>query len=257
VHDIEPIYPDATRGGQFSGRLRLTPEGVLQLAEDGHFLEIPRSKIDDKSKADTISKILVMTQVAWMAMQCITRKAYGLPLTLLEVHTMVHVVCAVLLFVLWIDVGVTAHSSLVSCCLTSPSQKPKDVQDPELLDISGFEDIIALMVSKLIFILCCQQLHNAESWSRTVSRDWGKTMANTYRHTIVSRIIPVPRQMHSKLGLVHAARCFNDALSTSAPWNARRVGGEPGRSRPINLVSQARIPISIWIRICRKQLRVV
>ncbi|KAK0619402.1 hypothetical protein B0T14DRAFT_432002, partial [Immersiella caudata] len=137
VHDIEPILTDATRGGQFSGRLRLTPEGVLQLAEDGHFLEIPRSKIDDKSKADTISKILAMTQVAWMAMQCITRKAYGLPLALLEVHTMVHVICAVLLlFVLWID--------------------PKDVQDPELVDISGFEDIIALMVRKTLFILGCQ-----------------------------------------------------------------------------------------------------
>ena len=29
-------------------------------------------------------------------------------------------------------------------------QEPKDVQDPEVLDISGFEDIIALMVHLLL-----------------------------------------------------------------------------------------------------------
>jgi hypothetical protein len=104
VHDIEPRLPKADRGLQFSGRLRLTTAGVLQLARDGHFLRIPRSKIDDKSKADVIQKILVMTQVTWMATQCIARKIYGLPLTLLEIHTMVHVVCAVVLFALWISV---------------------------------------------------------------------------------------------------------------------------------------------------------
>jgi len=50
VHDIEPTKPWVTRGMQFSGRQRLTSKGVLQLAMDGHFLDIPRSKIDDKSK---------------------------------------------------------------------------------------------------------------------------------------------------------------------------------------------------------------
>jgi len=105
VHDIETVKPGATRGSQFSGRLRLSSKGVLQLAKHDYFLAIPRSTIDDKSKADVIQKVLVMTQVTWMAMQCIARKVYGLPLTLLEVHTMVHVVCAVALFGLWIHVS--------------------------------------------------------------------------------------------------------------------------------------------------------
>ncbi|KAK5651175.1 hypothetical protein OQA88_13193 [Cercophora sp. LCS_1] len=127
VHDIERPESRRSRGEQGSGRLRLTSYGVLQLARDGHFINIPTSRIDDKSKVDVIGKMLVVTQMTWMAMQCIVRKIYGSPLSLLEVHTMVHVVCAVTIFLLWI-------------------YKPKDVQDPEVLDISGFEDIIALMV---------------------------------------------------------------------------------------------------------------
>jgi len=118
VHDIEPRSPKAARGLQFSSRLRLTAAGVLQLARDGHFLRIPRSKIDDKSKADVIQKILVMTQVTWMATQCIARKIYGLPLTLLEVHTMVHVVCAVVLFALWISVSALRFRHVIWRSLT-------------------------------------------------------------------------------------------------------------------------------------------
>ena len=133
VHDIELTKPGATRGTQFSGRQRLTSKGVLQLAKDGYFLKIPRSKIDDKCKADVIQKVLVLTQVIWMAMQCIVRKVYGLPLTLLEVHCMVHVAFTVVLFILWIDVR---QSSAGLVCLTCALQKPKDVQDPELLDIT-------------------------------------------------------------------------------------------------------------------------
>lgn len=94
----------AVRGTLQSGTLRLSVNGVLQLARMGHFLPIPRSKINDKSKADTLQKVLVMTQVTWMATQCIVRFAYGLPISLLEIHTMVHVICAITMFLFWIKV---------------------------------------------------------------------------------------------------------------------------------------------------------
>ncbi|KAK3370430.1 hypothetical protein B0H63DRAFT_552440 [Podospora didyma] len=127
VRDIEPKHnPKAARGTPRSGRLRATTKGILQLAKDGHFLPLSRSKISDKSKADVLQKLLVMVQIVWMATQCIARKVYGLPLALLEVHTMIHVLCAVVLLGFWVD-------------------KPKDVGDPELLDISEFEDLVALM----------------------------------------------------------------------------------------------------------------
>lgn len=95
---------ESQRGTLASGSLRLSVNGVLQLARLGYFIPIPRSKIDDKSKADTFQKFLVMMQVLWMATQCIVRKIYGLPISLLEIHTMVHVVCAIVMFLFWIKV---------------------------------------------------------------------------------------------------------------------------------------------------------
>src|SRR5689334_2056754 len=77
--------------------VRVSGTTVLWLAGQGHWVKIPRAKITDKSKADTFQKILVLIQVSWMIMQCIARWMYKLPLTLLEIHTMVHVVCAMIL----------------------------------------------------------------------------------------------------------------------------------------------------------------
>ncbi|KAK0735362.1 hypothetical protein B0T21DRAFT_367587, partial [Apiosordaria backusii] len=127
VEDIEPKHSDkAAPGTPHSGRLRLTSSGVLQLAKQGHFIFLPEGRISDKSKADIVQKTVVMGQVLWMALQCTVRGVFGLPLTLLEVHTMVHVVCSLVIFVLWI-------------------RKPKDIQTPELVDSSKFADIIAFM----------------------------------------------------------------------------------------------------------------
>ncbi|KAI9767689.1 MAG: hypothetical protein M1840_005561 [Geoglossum simile] len=83
------------------GRRTLTPRGLLLLAREGHFIDIPEDTIRDKSKADILAKGLVCCQVTWVVIQCIARKAHGLPVTLLEVHTMVHVVCALSMYALW------------------------------------------------------------------------------------------------------------------------------------------------------------
>lgn len=85
--------------------VRLGPQTVIWLAERGHWIPILKKKIDDKSKADYLQKLLVLIQVIWMVMQCIMRKIKNLPLSLLEIHTMVHVVCAVFLYLCWFRVG--------------------------------------------------------------------------------------------------------------------------------------------------------
>jgi hypothetical protein len=105
VADIEAGEPYRSGPGtQFSGRAQLTTDGVLQLAKMGHFLSLSSSSIDDKSKADVLQKLIVGGQVTWMVTQCIARAAYGLPLTLLEIHTMAHVTCAFVMLLLWIKV---------------------------------------------------------------------------------------------------------------------------------------------------------
>jgi hypothetical protein len=78
---------------------------MLAEYKDYYFPTVTRDTIEDRSKADFIQKGLVIVQVGWMVIQCTARRAYGLPLTLLEVHTMVHVVCALIMYLFWIKVS--------------------------------------------------------------------------------------------------------------------------------------------------------
>lgn len=83
----------------------LTMRGAQSLAKKGLWFYVSGEVIKNKSKANMIQKALVMLQVSWMFLQCIARKIYGLPLTLLELHTMVHVFCAFMMYIFWFNVG--------------------------------------------------------------------------------------------------------------------------------------------------------
>ena len=108
-------------------RLTVSPKGVAFLAKHGHSLKISDSTIRDKSKADILAKTLVCVQVGWTLVQTVARRIVGYPITLLEVHTLVHVACAVGIYGLWF-------------------QKPLDLHDPAWVDASEFEDLLALML---------------------------------------------------------------------------------------------------------------
>jgi hypothetical protein len=90
--------------------LTLQPSGIVELAEKGHFLEISEKTIEDKSKANIWAKLLVCVQVIWMIIQCIGRKAQGLPISLLEINVLVHVACALCMYALWIEVSLHCAS---------------------------------------------------------------------------------------------------------------------------------------------------
>ena len=99
THDVAKISDSV------NGPLVLTPEAVIYFARGGVFFEISRGMISDKSKANLLGKGLVCIQVIWFLIQCITRAAAGYPLALLEVHTMVHVICALSMYALWWEVS--------------------------------------------------------------------------------------------------------------------------------------------------------
>ena len=98
THDVTKISDDVNG-------LVLTTDGVIQFARRGVFFDISRKAISDKSKANLLGKCLVCMQVIWFVIQCIARRAAGYPLALLEVHTMVHVVCALSMYALWWEVS--------------------------------------------------------------------------------------------------------------------------------------------------------
>jgi hypothetical protein len=82
----------------------LAPAGVIHLARLGRLPEIQMSDKDirDKSKADPIAKTIVVLQISWLILQCLSRKIVGYPLTVLEVHTLVHAGCALMMYSLWV-----------------------------------------------------------------------------------------------------------------------------------------------------------
>ena len=108
-------------------RLTISPKGIAFLAKHGHFVKISDEAIKDKSKADWLAKSLVCIQVGWMLVQTVSRRIVGYPITLVEIHTLVHVACAIGMYGLWF-------------------QKPLDVRDPQWVDASEWEELLALML---------------------------------------------------------------------------------------------------------------
>jgi hypothetical protein len=89
--DVEHIHNVAKRA-------TITTAGLLFLACRGKFCRVNRSHIQDKNKADILAKGLVCVPVLWVAGQAIERKLARCPMTLLEIHTLVHVACALVTY---------------------------------------------------------------------------------------------------------------------------------------------------------------
>lgn len=93
----EPFLPNSRT------RVALTPDGLRFLLEhEPHILpDISQEQIKDKSKADGIKKILVCAQALWFCIQCMSRLAQSLPVSLLELNTFGHSLCTLLIHLLW------------------------------------------------------------------------------------------------------------------------------------------------------------
>ncbi|KAF8956773.1 hypothetical protein BDZ97DRAFT_1925145 [Flammula alnicola] len=68
----------------------LSPESLEGLTREGK-IKVPaimEEEIQDRSKGDAISKMLVIVQTMWFVAQCITRPAQGLATTELELITL-------------------------------------------------------------------------------------------------------------------------------------------------------------------------
>lgn len=85
----------------------LTSDAVLFFARYGVFFDVSSEEIMDKSKANALGKVLICMQVIWFAIQVIARLVAGYPLALIEVHTIVHVLCALVMYILWWEVSYT------------------------------------------------------------------------------------------------------------------------------------------------------
>lgn len=94
-------------------RFTFTPVGILQLARAGLLPDITEDEVEDRSKADAVAKILVCFQAGWFFVQSSMRLIAGLPLTLLELHTLAHICFAFAMYVVWWDKPYNVGSPIV------------------------------------------------------------------------------------------------------------------------------------------------
>lgn len=113
-------------------RMILSPEGIAFIMQHAPELIPPLSKeqIQDKSKADGLSKLFVCVQAGWFCTQTIARVAQSLPISLLELTTIAHVFCMFTIYLLWWN-------------------KPLDIREPVLItaDQSNtvYQELLAYM----------------------------------------------------------------------------------------------------------------
>lgn len=123
----DPDHFEAASSSSGSCSLSITAEGARLLSFLNRLPDIDDGQVRDKSKADGLAKFLVVIQAGWMIMQCIARVQQDLPVTLLEINTVGHVICAFALYMLWWS-------------------KPLDVKDPYIIERNPeLDPCIALM----------------------------------------------------------------------------------------------------------------
>ena len=83
--------------------MALTPTALRLLADKDPsiFPIISKEQVGDKSKASGSAKAVVCMQASRFCVQCITRLADSLAMSLLELNTFAHAVCTLLIYLLW------------------------------------------------------------------------------------------------------------------------------------------------------------
>ena len=66
-------------------------------------LKVTQQELEDKSEASGVAKTLVCIQASWFCLQCFARIGQRLPISLLELNTFGHSICALLVYCLWWD----------------------------------------------------------------------------------------------------------------------------------------------------------
>jgi hypothetical protein len=84
-------------------RLTLTPFALRKLASNEPNLipDISEEAIKDKSKSNSFAKFLVCLQACWFIVQTVGRLATSSAISLLEMNTLLHAVCCLLVYLAW------------------------------------------------------------------------------------------------------------------------------------------------------------
>ncbi|KAF9008041.1 hypothetical protein BDQ17DRAFT_1455805, partial [Cyathus striatus] len=138
LKDYEHFYPDWTMKHahflQMGGfHLRTGESTVILYPKQFHvFLQLKKislpsiteADIEDRSKADALTKTIVVSQTIWFVVQCIGRRTQRLALTQLEVTTLAVISCTFILCVIWWDKPFDVQQPIYLDCTLDPSSRP-------------------------------------------------------------------------------------------------------------------------------------
>lgn len=128
----------------YGDHITLTTRGVDFLLEhDPEFIpDISKEDIMDHSKSDWIAKSVRIIQVTWFCVNCVFRRAQELPLSLLEVYTLAHAICMIVVSMVWL-------------------RKPLNIRKPTVIRGEFAREISALLMD-----LSALKNDNSETGSR-------------------------------------------------------------------------------------------
>lgn len=99
---------------------QLLNEGRIQMPK------ISEADIQDRSKADGLSKAVVLVQIVWFIVQCIARRAQGLVTTEFELVTVSFAALNGVMYYLWWDKPLDVHSTVAIYLLDPPELGERD-----------------------------------------------------------------------------------------------------------------------------------
>ncbi|KAI9448967.1 hypothetical protein F5148DRAFT_987816, partial [Russula earlei] len=128
----------------------LLPEELnsYSLTGNGDFPRIAKEEIEDKSKGDAISKMLVILQTGWFVVQCIARGVEGLPVTELELVTVAFATLNFVMYLLWWDKPLNVQRG-VRVYKKRDADEPIDDGGIEATSLGGFWDALGDALSDL------------------------------------------------------------------------------------------------------------
>ena len=109
-------------------RITLTSEGINYLLKNKPSLvpDIPETTIKDKSKGSWVTKLITCLQAMWFCAQCLARWNQGISVSLLELNTLAHALCAFLIYFFWWN-------------------KPLDIEEPIAIHGESMHRVAAFM----------------------------------------------------------------------------------------------------------------
>ncbi len=109
------------------------------LEREGIAVSVSEEDINDRSKADSLTRIVALCQLGWLVVQCIARAVGGLAITELELMTMAFVFCAVVIYGFWWHKPFDVERSCLVACPESEYNNVRKLLQPLPSQMKVFE----------------------------------------------------------------------------------------------------------------------